>query len=77
MRHVKPQGHSSRARIVYPSVANLHREITRQGRSDVASRSLGQVEAYLTVREILPEASTVRPELTAEGGRRWLAMVRA
>ncbi len=30
---------------------------TRQGASDVASRRLGEVEAYLTVREILPEAS--------------------
>ena len=42
---------------LYPNVANLHRGKTRQGASDVASRSLGQVEAYLTVREILAEAS--------------------
>ena len=41
----------------YPNVANLHRGKTRQGALDVASRSLGQVEAYLTVREILAEAS--------------------
>ena len=40
-----------------PNVANLHRGKTRQGASDVASRSLGQVEAYLNVREILAEAS--------------------
>ena len=37
-----------------PNVANLHRGKTRQGASDVASRSLGQVEAYLTVRETWP-----------------------
>jgi hypothetical protein len=40
-----------------PNVSNLHRGKTRQSASDVASRSLGQVEAYLTVREILAEAS--------------------
>ena len=40
-----------------PDTANLCREKTCQGGPDVASRSLGQVEAYLTVREILPEAS--------------------
>ena len=40
-----------------PNVANLHRGKTRQGASDVVSRSLGQIEAYLTVREILAEAS--------------------
>ena len=44
-------------RLIYPNVANLHRGKTRQGASDVASRSLWQVEAYLTVREILPETS--------------------
>jgi hypothetical protein len=38
-------------------VANLRRGKTRQGASDVASRSFGQVEAYFTVREILPETS--------------------
>jgi hypothetical protein len=42
---------------VNPNVANLHRGKTRQGASDVVSRSLGQVEAYLTVREILAGAS--------------------
>jgi len=35
----------------------VHRGKTRQGASDLASRSLGQIEAYLTVREILAEAS--------------------
>jgi hypothetical protein len=44
-------------RFLYPNVANLHRGKTRRGASDVASRSLGQVEAYLTVHEILAEAS--------------------
>ena len=38
--------------------------------SDVAANQLGQVEAYLTVGEVLSEASTVRPELTAVGSRR-------
>ena len=42
---------------VYPSVANLHRGKTRQGASGVTAHRLGQVEAYLTVREILAEAS--------------------
>jgi len=42
---------------VNPNVANLCRGKTRQGASDVASHSLGQVEAYLTVREVLPETS--------------------
>ena len=44
---------------VDPSVANLCRGKTRQGAPDLAAHSLGQVEAYLTVREILAEASTV------------------
>jgi len=42
---------------INPNAANLYREKTRQGAPDVASRGLGQVEAYLTVREILPGAS--------------------
>ena len=42
---------------VNPNVANLLRGKTRQGVSDVASHSLGQVEAYFDVREILAEAS--------------------
>jgi len=40
-----------------PNVANLCRGKTRQGASDVVARSLGQAEAYLTVREVLTEAS--------------------
>ena len=40
-----------------PNVAKMYRGKTRQGAPDVASRRLGKVEAYLTVREILPEAS--------------------
>jgi len=43
--------------ILNPNVANLYREKTRQGAPDVASRSLGLVETYLSVRETLPEAS--------------------
>ena len=43
---------------MYPNVANLCREKTRQGAPDVVARSLGQAEAYLTVREVLAEAST-------------------
>jgi hypothetical protein len=31
---------------------------TRQGAPDVVARSLGQAEAYLTVREVLAETST-------------------
>ena len=41
-----------------PNVAYLCRGKTRQGAPDVASRRLGQAEAYFTVREVLPEAST-------------------
>ncbi len=55
--HSKISNHYYSNTPVYPNVANLHRGKTRQGTSDVASRSLGQVEAYLTVREILAEAS--------------------
>jgi hypothetical protein len=42
---------------VNPNVVKMCRGKTRQGATDVASRRLGQVEAYFTVREILPEAS--------------------
>ena len=62
---------------VNPNVADPHRVKTRQSASDVAARMLGQNLAYLSVRETLSEASTVRPEpfgselkaelLTAEG----------
>ncbi len=44
---------------LYPNVADLYRGKTRQSASDVAAHSLGQVEAYLTVRDVLAEASTV------------------
>ncbi len=43
---------------VNPNVADLHRGKTRQSATDVAARRLGQDEAYLTVRDILSEAST-------------------
>jgi hypothetical protein len=43
--------------LIYPNAADLCREKTHQGAPDVAWRSLGKVEAYFTVREILPEAS--------------------
>ena len=43
---------------INPNVAYLHRGRTRQSASDVAVRRLGQVEAYLTVREVLSETST-------------------
>ena len=42
---------------VYPNVANLHRGKTRQGELGVTAHRLGQVEAYLTVLEILAAAS--------------------
>ncbi len=42
-----------------PNVANLLRGKTRQSVPDVAARRLGEDEAYLTVRDILSEASTV------------------
>jgi len=44
--------------VVYPNVAYLCRGKTRKSASDVAAHRLGQVEAYLTVREVLSEAST-------------------
>jgi hypothetical protein len=58
---------------------NLYRVKTRQGLSDAASRSLGQVEAYLTVREILPEASKGADgglwcELTVFAGNRFATL---
>jgi len=42
----------------YPNVADLHRGKTRQSAPYVAEHSLGQVVAYLTVCEILADAST-------------------
>ncbi len=43
----------------YPNVANLLRGKTRQSVPDVAARRLGEDGAYLAVRDILSEASTV------------------
>jgi len=42
-----------------PNVASLCRGKTRKSASDVAAHRLGQVEAHLTVREVLSAASTV------------------
>jgi hypothetical protein len=44
-----------------PNVAYLYRGKTRKSNSNVAAHRLGQVEAYLTVREVLSEASTAVP----------------
>ncbi|MEE8316696.1 MAG: hypothetical protein V3R70_09120 [Syntrophobacteria bacterium] len=41
-----------------PNVADLLRGKTRYSALDVVAHSLGQDEAYFTVREILGEAST-------------------
>ena len=43
----------------YPNVADPLRGKTRQRATDVGARRLGQDEQYLTVREILSEASRV------------------
>ena len=43
---------------LYPNVAYLRQGKTRKSAPDVAAHRLGQVEAYLTVREVLCEAST-------------------
>ncbi len=44
---------------VYPNVAYPRRGKTRQSAPNVGARRLGQDEQYLTVREILSEASTL------------------
>ena len=44
---------------VNPNVAYPRRGKTRQSASNVGARRLGQDEQYLTVREILSEASTL------------------
>jgi hypothetical protein len=44
--------------LVNPNVAYPRRGKTRKSVPDVAARRLGQVEAYLTVRRVLSEAST-------------------
>jgi len=46
---------------VYPNVAYPRRGKTRQSATNVGARRLGQDEQYLTVREILSEASTLVP----------------
>ena len=51
-------GHTT-CKKINPTVANLLRGKTRQSVSDVAARRLGEDEAYLIVRDILSEASTV------------------
>ena len=43
---------------INPNFAYLCQGKTRKSASDVAAHRLGQVEAYLTVREVLSEAST-------------------
>jgi len=43
---------------INPDVASLCREKTRKSASDVTAHRLGQVEAYVTVREVLSKAST-------------------
>jgi hypothetical protein len=45
--------------VVNPNVAGLLRGKTRQSVPDVATRRFGEDEAYLTVRDILSETSTV------------------
>ncbi|MGD8253932.1 MAG: hypothetical protein PVF48_06000 [Syntrophobacterales bacterium] len=49
---------SQSSRAVYPNVVELYRGKTRQSALDVAAHSLGQVEAYFHVRDVLAEAST-------------------
>ena len=44
---------------IYPNIAYPRRGKTRQSARDVGARRLGQDEQYLTVREILSEASTL------------------
>jgi len=44
---------------LYPNVAYPRRGKTRQSAPNVGARRLGQDEQYLTVREILSEASTL------------------
>jgi len=45
--------------LLYPNVAYPRRGKTRQSVPNVGARRLGQDEQYLTVREILSEASTL------------------
>jgi hypothetical protein len=48
---------------VKPDVAYLRLRKTRKSGSDVAAHRLGQVEAHLPVREVLPGASTAADDL--------------
>ena len=48
-----PSDEHNRGIIYYPNAANLCRGKNRQRELDVVARSLGQAEAYLTVREVL------------------------
>ena len=50
------QGKTSDSHL-YPNVAYLGRGKTCKSASDVAAHRFGQVEAYLTVREVLSEPS--------------------
>jgi hypothetical protein len=45
--------------LLYPNVAYPDRGKTRKSAPDVAARRFGQVEAYLIVRRVLSETSTV------------------
>ena len=49
----------TRSPYLYPNVAYPRRGKTRQNAPNVGARRLGQDEQYLTVREILSEASTL------------------
>jgi len=51
--------HQARLGWFYPDVAYPRRGKTLQSAPDVGARRLGQDEQYLTVREILSEASTL------------------
>ena len=48
-------------RLFDPNVVYLRRVKTRQSAPDVGAHSLGQVEAYCTVREVLSETITLVP----------------
>ena len=52
----KNHGHKNKKKL-YPNIADLHRGKTHQSAPDVAEHSLGQIVVYLTVCEILTDAS--------------------
>ena len=60
---------------VNPSAANLRRGNTRQGALDVASRSLGQVEAHLIVRNPAQDEQSRRWRALMTASRFWLLQV--